>query len=323
VWTPLDYPGSTATEAHDIQGNNIVGAWDDSTCKGHGFLFNGSTWTSLNYPGAGNTWPNGIDGGNIVGQIFGGNLGAHGFKYNSGSWTLIDYPGAYKTHPQGIEGNNIVGSYIDTGGRYHGFLYNGSTWQTLDYPGDLETQLFKIKGGTIFGAYGSGALLGGIFQGVLYKNGIWTTFNIPGAPTTMLLGGDISSNLVGFYQDGTGYHGFLAAPIGLPGVTTNSATNVTGNSAALNGTVNPNGSATTYYFQWGMTTAYGNNTPSQSAGSGTGNVAVSANLTSLTPNTTYHNRLVGTNNTGTVYGSDMTFKTKTAAIPWLLLLLGE
>jgi phosphodiesterase/alkaline phosphatase D-like protein len=95
---------------------------------------------------------------------------------------------------------------------------------------------------------------------------------------------------------------------------------VTPISATLNGTVNPNGLSTTYCFQWGTTTAYGKITPFQSAGSGTGNVSVSANLTGLTPNTIYHYRLAAANSNGTNYGADSLFK-KSFALPFLMLLL--
>jgi hypothetical protein len=108
-----------------------------------------------------------------------------------------------------------------------------------------------------------------------------------------------------------------------PSATTGSATNVTWHSATLSGTVNPYGLSTTYYFQWGPTTSFGNTTPTQSAGSGTSDLAVSANLTGLAPNTTYHYRLVAVNSAGTNYGVDTTFKTKSIAMPWLLLLLGN
>ncbi|MCX6303626.1 MAG: hypothetical protein NT040_01535 [Bacteroidetes bacterium] len=92
-----------------------------------------------------------------------------------------------------------------------------------------------------------------------------------------------------------------------PVVTTAAATGITMTAATLNGTVNPNGVATTYYFQWGTSVSYGNNTATVSAGSGSSAIAVSANLTGLTSGTTYHFRLAGTNSDGTVYGSDLTF----------------
>jgi hypothetical protein len=94
-----------------------------------------------------------------------------------------------------------------------------------------------------------------------------------------------------------------------PFVTTGAAKSVTGTSATLTGTVNPEGQATTYQFRYGPTTAYGNTTPSTSAGSGTSAAAVTAMIGALTPNTTYHFRLVATNAAGTTLGSDKTFKT--------------
>ena len=92
-----------------------------------------------------------------------------------------------------------------------------------------------------------------------------------------------------------------------PIVTTQAATAITGTSATLNGSVNPNGLATTYYFQWGTTTGYGNTTTIVSAGSGSSAVAVSANLTGLTLNGTYHFRLMAENSDGSSTGADMVF----------------
>ncbi len=96
-----------------------------------------------------------------------------------------------------------------------------------------------------------------------------------------------------------------------PSATTGSATNVTQSSATVSGTVNPNGSDTTYYFQYGSTTSYGSNTASTSAGSGTSDESVSSNLTGLAPSTTYHYRLVAVNSAGTTDGADQTFTTTT------------
>jgi parallel beta-helix repeat protein len=95
----------------------------------------------------------------------------------------------------------------------------------------------------------------------------------------------------------------------LPIAVTNQASNITVNTATLNATVNPNGSSTNVYFQWGTTDSYGNTTSSQSKGSGTSDVAITANLTGLSSNTTYHYRIVATNISGTSYGDDMTFST--------------
>src|SRR5258705_12510555 len=94
-----------------------------------------------------------------------------------------------------------------------------------------------------------------------------------------------------------------------PTATTVAATGIAANSAAVYGSVNPNGLATTVYFQYGTTTAYGSTTASQSAGSGTTAVGSSASLGSLTASKTYHYRLVASNSQGTSYGADMMFTT--------------
>lgn len=99
-----------------------------------------------------------------------------------------------------------------------------------------------------------------------------------------------------------------------PTAITQAATSVTGSSAVLNGTVNPNGLATSYYFQWGTSTSYGNTTSTQSAGSGTSNLAVNAPISGLSGGTTYHFRLVAANSDGTTNGSDLTFTPGAASV---------
>ncbi len=94
-----------------------------------------------------------------------------------------------------------------------------------------------------------------------------------------------------------------------PSATTNEASGVTTSGATLNGIVNPNGTSTNYYFQWGTTISYGNNTSTHLAGNGTSDVNVSAPITSLTPGTTYHYRIVATSIAGTIIGGDQAFNT--------------
>ncbi len=100
-----------------------------------------------------------------------------------------------------------------------------------------------------------------------------------------------------------------AAAASSPAVVTGKATSRTNTTAVLNGTVNPNGSSTTYYFQWGLTNGYGDTSTPASAGNGTSAVAVKATAKDLIPGTTYHYRLVATNQFGTTTGADRTFKT--------------
>jgi hypothetical protein len=97
-----------------------------------------------------------------------------------------------------------------------------------------------------------------------------------------------------------------------PQVVTGSATNVTPSSATLNGTVDPSGRATTWFFEYGTTTGYGNKTATKDAGSGSGTVSVSASITGLTGGRTYHYRLSAMSDAGTSHGSDQTFVASSA-----------
>ena len=94
-----------------------------------------------------------------------------------------------------------------------------------------------------------------------------------------------------------------------PGVTTGGAAQVTITTATLTGTVNPHGTTTTYFFQYGTTTAYGSRTPSTAVGDGTSNVAAAAQIGGLGPNTKYHYRLIAHNADGTTAGGDRSFTT--------------
>jgi hypothetical protein len=103
----------------------------------------------------------------------------------------------------------------------------------------------------------------------------------------------------------------------VPAVVDGAATSVTASTATLNATVNPEGLATTYYFQYGKTARYGSKTSTVNAGAGTSAVAVSAQLSKLTPHTTYHYRLVATNANGTSDGIGKVFLTGRGTIAGL------
>jgi hypothetical protein len=103
--------------------------------------------------------------------------------------------------------------------------------------------------------------------------------------------------------------GGVAVAASSPSVDTGKASHIGQHSAVLNGTVNPNGSSTTWFFQWGLTNAYGVNGRAHGAGNGTVARAVAQTAGGLIPGTTYHYRLVATNAVGTSVGRDRTFTT--------------
>ncbi len=158
-------------------------------------------------------------------------------------------------------------------------------------------------GDSFFGTSAATPHIAGAAALILSKNPTYSVSELWNALTssTVDMGSSGQDNIYGY--------GRLSLPPVPPTVNTGSATSVTSSSATLNGTVNPNGASTTYYFEYG--TSYGSTTTETDAGSGTEEVSVSADLTGLSEGTTYHFRLVATNSAGTNYGDDTTFTTTT------------
>jgi hypothetical protein len=94
-----------------------------------------------------------------------------------------------------------------------------------------------------------------------------------------------------------------------PTVTTLAASNLKFTNAILNATVNPNGMATTAWFEWGADTHYGNTLGLTNLTAGTATVALSTVLAGLNPAQMYHGRAAATNAAGLTTGADEVFTT--------------
>src|SRR5688500_11799653 len=99
------------------------------------------------------------------------------------------------------------------------------------------------------------------------------------------------------------------ASAGAPVALTGAAPSPTSNGVTLSGSVDPNGEETSYWFEYGVSLGYGNTTPSTPVGAGVVAVAAQAELTGLSPATTYHYRLVAQNPGGTSFGTNRQFTT--------------
>lgn len=96
---------------------------------------------------------------------------------------------------------------------------------------------------------------------------------------------------------------------GPPAVATAAAQNVGPTAGTLTGAIDPKGSSTSWYFEYGTSTGYGSRTASQNAGAGSGSRSVAASIGGLSPGTTYHYRLVASNDAGLSRGADVSFQT--------------
>jgi len=110
-----------------------------------------------------------------------------------------------------------------------------------------------------------------------------------------------------------------------PTLTTTAATSLTGTSAVLGGTGNPNGSSTTVWFRYSTTSpgtcndSFGTRAPATSTsdtplGQGSSPVAFSRGISGLTPTTTYYYCALGQNGVGPAQGAVLAFTTP-AVVP--------
>jgi hypothetical protein len=141
------------------------------------------------------------------------------------------------------------------------------------------------------------------------------------------IGGGLESNTTYYYRlvatNATGttegsVQEFMTLP-NPPEANTGQASSLTPSSATISGSVTPGSvgpnSDTTYFFQYGPTMSYGAQAPLTPGDAGEGNIAISkeAALSGLEHGTTYHYRIVATNDNAntpqTSYGGDRTFTT--------------
>ncbi len=195
--------GATSTTVYGINTvGQIVGKFVDATGRSRGFLLTGSV--------------------NGVGGIF----------------TPIDYPATLDgvgTSAYGInELGEIVGVYVDGAGTSHGFTLTGITFDPLTGAPSLTNALFtQIDASTlgatqtwIYGLSNDGEVVGaytdagGAFHGlsVLFTTAdisdltgaTFATVDFPGAANTWAHGVNDAGQIVGSYDDSTGFsHGFF------------------------------------------------------------------------------------------------------------------
>jgi hypothetical protein len=96
---------------------------------------------------------------------------------------------------------------------------------------------------------------------------------------------------------------------GAPMLVTSPNVSTTYMTALVNGTVNPNNSFTSYWYEYGLTNTLGSKSVSQQIGSGYYSIDAPTYITSLTKNTVYYFRLVAENQYGKVNGTMYSFQT--------------
>lgn len=179
---------------------------------------------------------------------------------------------------------------------------------TIDAGGEPATYRFEYaSGGGAFQPLPAGSISGPGEQFV----SVTLTGLTPNAPYRVRLYAEKSSGPTSTESTLTG-EGFFFTESIAPEVTVLDPHMYTDDSAWLAARVNPNGSATTYRFEWGATLPYKNQVPLPEATVGAGGETrgVIQKIEGLLPNTTYHYRIVAENSVGVSASADHTFTTR-------------
>jgi|GEM_PF-1085760 len=105
----------------------------------------------------------------------------------------------------------------------------------------------------------------------------------------------------------------FTTPALAPVVVTKGAVSIAATNASFTGSVNPGGLATAYWYNYGLTAAYGSVSVTNNLAAGGVTVSFTNKITGLLPGTVYHYQIAASNSLGTVYGLDTNFTTLVAA----------
>jgi len=211
------------------------------------------------------------------------------YKKSDGKVVLFGNAPDYGAHEYvpGIALNSPTGGEIWVRGFIHAV-----TWSSNEVTDPVKIELIKSGSTTVLANNIS----------VADRSYAWSILNsqTPGNDYTIKIS-------AGTYEDTS--EPFAISASAAPIVITLPVQSYASSSASLLGTVNPMGSGTTYYFEYGPTTAYGSKTEETILPAGDQGMPVQAALSGLSANTTYHFRLVAINDQGTTQGADLTFTT--------------
>ncbi len=223
IFTPLDPTGllgMNPSGATQINNRGQITGWYTAAGKRHGFLYQNGVVTTLDYPGSISGQANGVsDEGVVIGQFQDPSGTIHGYIYKEGVFTQLDFPGAVDTIPYYINARGDIAGEWDPSLTVigHGFVLTGTgEWISFDAPGAPENSTLAIgisDQQQILGAYLAGNQLH-TFVVNLREVSVpeaYTFIALPGAgawPET----GNSAGVFVGYFNDSTGTHGYVAIP---------------------------------------------------------------------------------------------------------------
>jgi phosphodiesterase/alkaline phosphatase D-like protein len=240
-------------------------------------------------------------------------------RWNGTSWSLQSTPGSTMGHYLQDVSCASPSACMAVGSV--NLLWDGTSWVEAK-PAESEFSggfrgVSCVSGGTCF-AVAEGSSYGAqIWNGSSWAVDRTTAVSSEQTPVLddISCWDNVSCAGAGFYSDATAK---ILVPVieqrstyGAPTATTKSASKIGGSGATLNGTVNPGGGSTEYYFEYGKTSSYGSKAPTtpKEVSAGVSDVEVSQAIEGLPSGTVYHYRVVADNGYGIARGEDQVFMT--------------
>lgn len=218
VYTSFDVPEAFGdSSANGVNSANQIVGWYKGFTNTKAYIRNGNTYTDLSATPTGSPETKAYainDAGHVVGYYKdpANGLLHRGFFYNGSTYNAIHYEGAVGTEAFGVNNSDQVVGYYADGQRPHGFVYSAGAYTTVDHPlGTFGTVAQGINdAGTIAGIYFDEFNRD---HGFVKTSTGFITVDYPGATLSGIAGINNAGQVVGYYQDATGFHGFLATPV--------------------------------------------------------------------------------------------------------------
>jgi hypothetical protein len=131
-----------------------------------------------------------------------------------------------------------------------------------------------------------------------------------------------STDFEGFPRTTAGATDIGASQYALPVLSAGTPSAISSAGATVNGTLNPDGLATTYTVSYGPTSGHGTTTAAVAVPAGTSTNPIAVALPGLAANATYHYAITAANAYGSASTADATFATLAAAPPPLPVISG-
>jgi len=243
--TPVNYkftaidtiliPGARLISAQGINADgDIAGSYVDANLRQHGFVLHGGVVTTIDYRAPDGTFADGtnVEGIGPDGEVVGTHwmnteepAAFHGFRRTAtGDFQTVHYPGHLYEIPQRIlPDGTILGCRHDadfstTGLSMHGIVIGRKVTSELDIPVSMTNGATPDRHRLVAQAMNMST---GFNQAFTIDDGVINPIHIAGAIVSTAWDVDPRGDVVGFYRDANGFHGYVLSADGLTTTTLN------------------------------------------------------------------------------------------------------